>query len=102
MHTPPRPADPDLIGADIVFGSTSIGRVQGLQRDPVSGRIRRLLTSYGASGRRVAVPMEWVLQLSSSRVSLGVGAHSLDDLADQTEEAIASPLPSALAATGRL
>lgn len=98
MHPPSRPADAELIGAELVFGTTSIGRVHSVQRDPISGRVRRLVTCYGPRGRRVAVPMEWVLNLSSSRVSLGVGADALDDLADQTVEATASP---ALSAIGR-
>jgi hypothetical protein len=74
-----------LIGAEIVFGSTPIGRVQSVQRDPVSDRVRRLVTSYGRPARRVAVPMEWVIHTTSDRVTLGVGAASLDDLADQPD-----------------
>jgi hypothetical protein len=92
VQTQARPADGDLIGAELVFGSTSIGHVLGVQRDPVSGRIRRLVTTYGTPTRRVAVPMEWVVAISATRVSLGVGAHSLDDLADQTVEATVSPV----------
>jgi hypothetical protein len=71
------------MGAEITFGTTLIGHVEGLMRDPLSQRVRRLITSYGVSGRRVAVPMEWVAKRSASRLELGVGARSLDDLADQ-------------------
>jgi PRC-barrel domain protein len=79
-----------LIGAQIIFGSTPIGHVQSVQLDPVSDRVRRLVTTYGIAGRRVAVPMEWVVRTTPGRVRLGVGAASLDDLADQTEEAYVS------------
>jgi hypothetical protein len=84
---------PSLIGAEIVFGTTSIGHVQSVQRDPISDRVRRLVTTYGSAGRRVAVPMEWVVQTTPGRVTLGVGAASLDDLAEQTEEAHVSLPP---------
>jgi hypothetical protein len=83
MQVPTRPPDSDPIGSEIVFGPTLLGHVQGVERDPVSGRIRRLVTRYGSGGRRVAVPMEWVVQTSATRVTLGVGAHSLDDLVEQ-------------------
>jgi hypothetical protein len=92
-----RPADGDMIGSEIAFGSTVIGLVQSVQRDPVSDRVRRLVTSYGTTARRVAVPMEWVVRTTPTRVTLGVGAGSLDDLAEQTEEARVSasrPVPS--------
>jgi hypothetical protein len=75
--------DEQLMGAEITFGKTSIGHVEGLVRDPLSQRVRRLITSYGHAGRRVAVPMEWVTKRSATRLVLGVGARSLDDLADQ-------------------
>jgi hypothetical protein len=71
------------MGAEITFGTTLIGHVEGLTRDPLSQRVRRLITSYGVTRRRVAVPMEWVAKRSASRLELGVGARSLDDLADQ-------------------
>jgi hypothetical protein len=77
--------DVDLIGAEVVFGTTPIGHVVGVLRDPISHRVRRLLTSYGPDGRRVAVPMEWVIRRTPSQVVLGVDARSLDDLADQRE-----------------
>jgi hypothetical protein len=85
MHTPTRTEDEKLIGAEIVFGATSIGQVLGVVRDPLSQRVRRLITSYGPVGRRVAVPMEWVVRRTPARVTLGVGTRSLDDLADQRE-----------------
>ncbi len=71
-----------LMGAEIRFGTTLIGHVEGLLRDPVSQRVRRLITSYGLMRRRVGVPMEWVVKRSTSRLVLGVGARSLDDLCD--------------------
>jgi hypothetical protein len=74
--------DVDLIGAEVVFGTTPIGHVVGVQRDPISQRVRRLITSYGPDNRRVAVPMEWVVRRTPSRVTLGVDVRSLDDLAD--------------------
>jgi hypothetical protein len=88
MQTSTRPADADsaFLGAEIVFGNTVIGRVEGVQRDPVSHRVRRLITRYGPHGRWVAVPMEWVVRSSAGRIVLGVGADSFDDLADQTPE----------------
>jgi len=75
--------DEQLIGAEITFGPTLIGHVEGLLRDPLSQRVRRLITSYGLTGRRVAVPIEWVIKRSASRLELGVDARSLDDLADR-------------------
>ncbi len=75
--------DVDLIGAEITYGATHIGRVEGVVRDPVSQRVWRLLTSYGPSGRHVAVPIEWVIRRTPQRVELGVGASSLDDLGDR-------------------
>ncbi len=77
--------DVDLIGAEVVFGTTLIGHVVGVLRDPISQRVRRLLTSYGPDGRRVAVPTEWVIRRTPSQVILAVDARSLDDLADQRE-----------------
>jgi hypothetical protein len=74
--------DNQLIGAEIMFGTTLLGHVEDLVRDPVSQRVRRLITSYGLAGRRVGVPMEWVVNRSPSRLVLGVGARSLDDLSD--------------------
>ena len=85
-------ADQDtLIGAEITFGATPIGRVQEVLRDPFSQRVRRLVTTYGASGRRVAVPMEWVTKRTPSRVELGVGARSLDDLAERMDTVRSAP-----------
>jgi hypothetical protein len=77
--------DEQLIGAEIVFGPSRLGRVEGLVRDPVSSRVRRLITTYGPNQRRVAIPMEWVVQRTPSRLVLGVGSLSLDDLADQAD-----------------
>jgi hypothetical protein len=85
MHTPTPTEDEKLIGAEIVFGATSIGYVLGVVHDPFSQRVRRLITSYGPDGRRVAVPVEWVVRRTPTRVTLGVGTRSLDDLADQRE-----------------
>jgi len=76
--------DNRLIGAKITIGTALIGHVEGLVRDPVSQRVRGLITSYGLKRRRVAVPMEWVTKRSDSGVVLGVGARSLDDLADRS------------------
>jgi len=77
--------DPDttLIGSEIMFGPTQLGHVESLVRDRVSGRVRRLITTYGPAARRVAIPVEWVVQRTPSRLVLGVGSLSLDDLADQ-------------------
>ena len=82
MDTSNRPDDDTLIGAEIMFGLTQLGHVEGVVRDPVSSRVRRLITTYGPARRRVAVPMEWVVQRTSTRFVLGVGSPSLDDLAD--------------------
>jgi hypothetical protein len=79
--------DDHLIGAQIAFGTTQIGRVQGLIRDPLSQRVRRLITTYGPTGRRVAVPMEWVTKRTPTRLELGVGPRSLDDLPERIDSA---------------
>jgi hypothetical protein len=76
-------SDETLIGAEIAFGSAPIGRVLGLVRDPLTQRVRRLITTYGPNARRVAVPMEWVVRRSPERLVLAVGARSLDDLPEQ-------------------
>jgi hypothetical protein len=83
MHTATDTQDEQLIGADIAFGATQIGRVLGIVRDPLSHRVRRLITTYGPHRRRVAVPMEWVARRTPARVALAVGTRSLDDLPDQ-------------------
>ncbi len=83
MHTASRTSDADLIGAEISFGATPLGRIQAVLRDPLSQRVRHLVMRYGAGQRRVAVPMEWVVRRSLGHVTLGVGTRSLDDLADQ-------------------
>ena len=76
-------ADDTLMGAEIAFGETLIGRVQGVVRDPQSQRVRWLITTYGPSARRVAVPMEWVVRRTPARLVLAVGARSLDDLPER-------------------
>jgi len=83
MHTLTAVHDEQLMGAEISFGTTLIGHVEGLVRDPLSHRVRKLITTYGLPARRVAVPMEWVASRSISRLVLGVGTRSLDDLADR-------------------
>jgi len=80
MFTSTLTNDSQLMGAEISFGSTLIGHVEGLIRDPISLRVRRLVTSYGLHGRRVGIPMEWVVKRSAERLALGVGVRSLDDL----------------------
>ena len=75
--------DDQLVGAEITFGTALLGHVEGLVRDPLSQRVRGLITSYGLKRRRVAVPMEWVTKRADSGVVLGVGARSLDDLGDR-------------------
>jgi hypothetical protein len=84
-HTQVAPTtDDQLMGAEITFGATLLGHVEGLVRDPISHRVWRLITSYGPNARQVAVPMEWVTKRSASRLTLGVGARSLDDLGERT------------------
>jgi hypothetical protein len=75
--------DAQLMGAEITFGAKLIGHVEGLVRDPLSQRVRGLITSYGLKRRRVTVPMEWVTKRSTSRLVLAVGEHSLDDLGER-------------------
>jgi hypothetical protein len=74
--------DAQLMGAELTFGSTLIGHVEGLIRDPISQRVRRLITSYGPNRRRVGVPMEWVVKSSAERLVFAVSVRSLDDLQD--------------------
>jgi hypothetical protein len=96
MHTPSGTSDADLIGAEVAFGATPLGRIQAVLRDPLSQRVRHLVMRYGAGQRRVAVPMEWVVRRSRGRLVLGVGTRSLDDLADQPNvgRGLAFPLPA--------
>jgi len=82
MFTSTATNDSRLLGAEISFGPTLIGHVEGLSRDPLSQRVRRLITSYGLNRRRVGVPMEWVVKRSAERLVLAVGVRSLDDLQD--------------------
>jgi hypothetical protein len=74
--------DAQLMGAEITFGSASIGHVEGLVHDPISHRVRRLITSYGSTRRRVGVPIDWVVKRSPSRLELAVGVRSLNNLGD--------------------
>ena len=74
--------DAQLMGAEITFGSALIGHVDGLVHDPISHRVRRLITSYEETRRRVGVPIEWVVKRSPSRLELAVGVRSLDNLGD--------------------
>jgi hypothetical protein len=83
MLTLPAANDEQLVGAEITFGSAHVGYVEGLERDPLSQRVRRLITTYGSPGRRVGVPMEWVVNRSAARLVLGVSTRSLDDLGDR-------------------
>jgi hypothetical protein len=83
MPSSTQPDNEDLMGAEITYGATVIGRVEGLVRDPVSQRVWRLLTSYGPTGRHVAVPIEWVVHQTPRRIELAVGIRSLDDLGDR-------------------
>ena len=53
MATSTATKDGQLMGAEIMFGSTRLGHVEGLSRDPISRRVRRLITSYGPNRRRV-------------------------------------------------
>jgi len=80
-----RNQDSYQIGAELVFGKESIGQVLDVGRDPISQRVWRLITAYGPHGRRVAVPVEWVVRRTPTRVTLAVGARALDDLPDQPE-----------------
>lgn len=84
MLTATATANSQLMGAEITFGSILLGHVEGLARDHISQRVRRLITSYGPTRRRVGVPMEWVVQRSPARLALAVGTRSLDDLAEWT------------------
>jgi hypothetical protein len=74
--------DRQLMRAEITFGPTLIGHVEGLAYDPIWLRVRRLITSYGPTRRRVGGPMEWVVKRSAERLVLAVGVRSLDDLQD--------------------
>jgi hypothetical protein len=71
------------MGAALIVGTAVVGQVQGVVRDAISGRVRHLVTSYDGqtdNGRRVAVPIEWVVGHTSGRVVLGVGTRELDRL----------------------
>jgi hypothetical protein len=47
MPTATSSVDEDLIGAELVYGATSIGQILGVRRDPVSQRVWRLIPTYG-------------------------------------------------------
>ncbi len=74
--------DVQLMGSEIMVGNTLLGHVEGLGRDPLSYRVRRLIMSYGLDGRRGGVPMGWGIKRSPSRGVLGVDARSHNGLAD--------------------
>jgi len=76
------PREAQLMGAEITFRSASIGHVEGLVHDPISHRVRRLITSYGSTRRRVGVPIEWVVKSYPARLELAVGESALDNLGD--------------------
>ena len=78
-------SDQHFIGAQVAFGSIRLGQVQGVLRDPLSHRVRYVVMRYGTGGRRVAVPMEWVVRSTPGGLVLGVGTRSLDDLPDQAD-----------------
>jgi hypothetical protein len=70
-------------GAALIVDAAVVGQVQGVVSDAISGRVRHLVTSYAGltgSGRRVAVPVEWVVGHTPGRVVLGVGTRELDRL----------------------
>jgi hypothetical protein len=76
-----REGNGDLPGADIVAGTAVVGQVLGILRDPLSQRVTRLITRYGAGyGRQVAVAIEWIVRRGPRRLVLGVGTRSMDDL----------------------
>ena len=87
MHTAngAKDEEPFQIGAELAFGTESIGRVLDLGYDPISNRVWRLIATYGSHKRRVAVPVEWVVRRTPTRVTLAVGSRALDDLPDQYE-----------------
>jgi hypothetical protein len=75
--------DHQLMGAEIVYGTTLIGHLEERVRDPLSQRVWRVLTSCGPTRRHVVVPMAWVVKRTASQLNLGVGTRSLDNLADR-------------------
>jgi hypothetical protein len=83
MHPATDTIDEALIGAELVFGPTSIGQVLDVRHDPISRRVWRLITTYGPRQRRVAVPIEWVKRRTATRVTLAVGIRELDALPDE-------------------
>jgi hypothetical protein len=97
MDTPAGADDEHLVGAEIQFGPTLLGHVEGVVRDPLSGRVRKVITTYGqgAARRRVAMPIDWVVQRTPTRLVIGVGALSLDDLADQSDARHTTPAVAA-------
>ncbi len=85
MQTPTNTPGEELIGAELVCGAESIGRILDVGYDPISHRVWRLIVAYGPHQRRVAVPLEWVVRRTPTRVTLAVGSRALDDLPDQHE-----------------
>jgi len=85
MQTPTSIPDQELIGAELVCGAESIGPILDVGYDPISHRVWRLIVTYGPHQRRVAVPLEWVVRRTPTRVTLAVGSRALDDLPDQYE-----------------
>jgi hypothetical protein len=85
MHTSTRSTDEDLIGAELMFGAMPIGHILGVRRDPISKRVWRLIAVYGAHGRQVSIPIEWIARRTPRRVTLAVGTRELDDMRDQRE-----------------
>jgi hypothetical protein len=71
MATSTATKDGQLMGAEIRYGSTLIGHVQELSRDPISQRVRRLITSYGPAGA------EWGCQWNGLSSALPSGWSSV-------------------------
>lgn len=75
----------DLVDAELLIEGAPIGIVVGLQRDPVSHRVQRIIATYGPRGRQVAVPIDWVTRGGSRNLVLRVDARLLDDLPDHLD-----------------
>ena len=83
-------------GAALIVGTAVLGHVQDVVRDSISGRIRHLVTSYAGAtgnGRRVAVPVEWVVGHTPGHVVLGVGTRELDRLPGYRDPPLAVTRP---------
>lgn len=92
MQTTSQTEDADLVDSELFLAGTRIGLVVGLQRDPVSQRVRRIVTSYGSLGRQVAVPIDWVMRRGRGMLVLGVDVRLLDDLPDHLDAWQGTPL----------